>query len=82
MPVYDVERTIRGELHIYRSEIRIGGHDQILLQLPRESRAILYYAMVLRAQKADRVVNQKISLSVFRKVSRRNEFGSRSWATR
>ena len=80
MPVHNVERSIRGELHIYRSEIRIGRHDQILLQLTRESRAIFYDAMVLRAQKADRVVDEKVSLSVFRKVSRRNEFGSRSGA--
>ena len=73
MPVGDVERTIRRELHGDRPEIAVGRLQEVLTEGQAEAGAILAHGVLLGTEEADGVVDQDVALDVIREMAAADE---------
>ena len=74
VPIDQIQGTVGREFQVDGTEIRIGRLNYVLLQLARKACAILHHAVMLGAEKANRIVDKEVALGVFGKMARRNEF--------
>ena len=73
MPVGEVERTVRGELHRDRAEVAVLGLQEVVAEGQLEARALLRDRVLLGPEEADGVVDQDVALHVVGEVAAADE---------
>ena len=70
MPVNDIQRAVRPEFKLDRTEVWIIGKDQVLPQFARKACTVFDHCMLLGTQEPNRIVHKIIALHLIWKMAR------------
>src|SRR5690349_1180725 len=77
VPINNVERSVRGELHINGPVIAILGLNKVKLVPALESCSVIFKRVLFGAKKSDGVVDKEIALHIVRKMAARHKLQTR-----
>ncbi|MNI95203.1 hypothetical protein D3C73_1534380 [compost metagenome] len=69
MPIYNVQRTIRSKLQVYRAEIRVVTHQQIHAETAFITCTVILQSMFFGSQKTNGIIDQEVALKFIRKMA-------------